>query len=104
VYQPLGSLIEPRTCLIGQPTGHDPCQAGCVGYTLSPLTVFPPQGPFGISYFLMIIGEGHFIGFPVSSFCSFVKNLSCREQTVYNQDVSVVLIVFDMYLRGDQVK
>jgi len=53
-------------------------------------------GPFGISYFLIIIGEGHFIRFPVSSFCSFVKNLSCSEQTVYNQDVGVVLIVLDM--------
>ena len=52
----------------------------------------------------MIIGEGHFIGFPVSSFCSFVKNLSCREQTVYNQDVGVVLIVLDVYMRGGQVK
>jgi hypothetical protein len=52
----------------------------------------------------MIIGESHFIGFPVSSFCSFVKNLSCREQIVSNQNVSVELIVLDMYLKGDQVK
>jgi hypothetical protein len=52
----------------------------------------------------MIIGEGHFIGFPVSSLCSFVKKLSYREQTVYSQDVGVVLIVLDMYLRGGQVK
>jgi len=52
----------------------------------------------------MIIGEGHFRGFPVSSFCSFIKNRSYREQTVCNQDVGVVLIVLDMYLRGGQVK
>jgi hypothetical protein len=51
----------------------------------------------------MIISEGHCIGFPLSSFCSFVKDLSCREQTVYNQDVGVMLIVLNMYLRGGQV-
>jgi len=39
----------------------------------------------------------------MSSLCSFVKNLSSREQTVYNH-VGVVLIVLDMYLRGGQVK
>jgi len=47
---------------------------GCVGYTLIPLTVFPPQGLLSFPYFLVTIDEGHFIGFPVTSLLASLKS------------------------------
>ena len=54
--------------------GHDPHEFGCVRYTLHPLTVVPPRGPFHLSNLFVIAGEGHLICFPVICPLAWLKS------------------------------
>jgi hypothetical protein len=55
---------------------RDPHESGTDQYIID-LTVPPPQGSFGFSYFFIITGEGFLIGVKLP--CSFrcIKQLSC---------------------------